>query len=50
MSYGLMCLKCRRYINTPRQPVEAAWCCVCDTPRPSWDAKTDAPPETLERI
>ncbi len=43
MSYGLMCLDCRKYLV--EQPTD--WACSCEKPRPSWDAKTEAHPETL---
>lgn len=44
MSYGLMCLECRKYLV--EQP-DTDWACSCEKPRPSWDAKTEAHPDTL---
>lgn len=36
MSYGLVCLTCRKYVV----PKGAPNGCQCETPDPSWDAKT----------
>lgn len=42
MSQGLMCLTCRKYIHSPPvQTVNEEWRCTCETPRPSWDGKTE---------
>jgi hypothetical protein len=34
MSYGLVCLNCRRYIGTH------GFVCACAEPEPSWDLST----------
>lgn len=39
MSYGLVCLNCRRYI-VERKEHDKRHHCVCPEPAPSWDAKT----------
>jgi hypothetical protein len=39
MSYGLVCLTCRRYLV---EVVEALHHCTCEKPVPSWDLKTPA--------
>ena len=45
MSFGLICLTCRRYIVGKSEPdYDATFHCVCKTPRPSWDGKTEVKP------
>jgi hypothetical protein len=46
LSYGLVCLKCRKYIAESKDQ-ETEHVCKCERPVPSWDAKTEADRDTL---
>lgn len=48
MSFGVMCLTCRKFVRE-EVGTESEWVCKCAEPIPSVDGKTAATPDEVKR-
>ncbi|MGH7468717.1 MAG: hypothetical protein ACRENP_12235 [Longimicrobiales bacterium] len=49
MSYGIVCLTCRKYLNVGVQKLEHAYACKCEQPRYSENAVSEISKEQAEK-